>query len=1181
MKSRSHRLPITDPHDDWVDGSWTVDCVCGVNFDDGEEMVNCDECGVWVHTRCSRYVKSEKLFACDKCKSKNSRNDSEETEVAQLLVELPTKTLRMDNPYPSNCPPRRPFRLWTDLPMEERVHVQGIPGGNPSLFGGLSSVFSPELWKCTGYVPKKFNFQYSEFPCWDEKLDVDRKSAEENGNPVDKGAGVLFSLSKENALHTPVATLSCMEKQVDEDGSNWLAHSHDMQRRDCEDVDVRQPQNDVKKDRSLLHPIVVHYGKRKKEDLGTAKDRSGKKKARTGDREADSKKKAAHAPNLYPQNQLMQNDWNFVKSELLRNNLAFAEEPSEALSSDVGRYNSSNEARPKEDRVEHQVPVRIEGFPKTDDFVASSLDHNGSAAIKEEVVGNALDNMNDKGEVSRSSGLDLQKTEHLVEDQATTAPKGKENHYLQEINVEMSPSSLQPEVKVKAEVELDNTTGVSIVTLSPPNDVKLDGVNPLAQHVGISADQLSENSKMDDDATASLQFSVHKVQDTDRFMAKVGDSQADGADASVNDPYQAICHLSGAESSMAVWKSSSELKYGLRPAEETLKSGSTVLCPPAKSSPIKMVVSMGKSSPTLSANLISKSSVSDRRRPVSVQNHNSSAKQQGTYDGSVSSKKDNALNDLVRDGDSCERAKKNVTEYSKTSVSSIPKTAHSIKFSHASVSKKTLSDSKHPLVSSSSKTSSAQNIAAAPDYRELGCSSQTDSASHVQNKSTASNLPHRGEKTNQLNCQPSSKMNHAAPMHPPAPSNSPATLSDEELALLLHQELNSSPRVPRVPRMRQAGSLPQLTSPTATSMLMKRTSSSGAKDHGLVPRRKSKDLAKDGPRSYRDPDDEAKKLDRVASSLDQRKHDSACSAGAVTKRETDYGPPKEVHSVMKSIPPASTASSGPSSSTEVNEQNLSSTRNSPQNASDDDVDTVGRHAHRTLPGCCLSELFNLLDIMFQSFPEMVPTLKYYFGRCVFLQACLFICLIIGLLAEIMGKGKRMTYEELCNAVLPHWPHLRKHNGERYAYSSHSQAVLDCLRNRNEWARLVDRGPKTNASKKRRKVDADQSSFESEENQHSKDRAGNDGEGKGFGSHREEFPKGKRKARKRRRLALPGRGVKDVRRRRKEDFLSDDDVGSFSNSSEESMFSEDEVQGGGTCPVGSEASASSDEKDSML
>lgn len=55
-----------------------------------------------------------------------------------------------------------------------------------------------------------------------------------------------------------------------------------------------------------------------------------------------------------------------------------------------------------------------------------------------------------------------------------------------------------------------------------------------------------------------------------------------------------------------------------------------------------------------------------------------------------------------------------------------------------------------------------------------------------------------------------------------------------QLALLLHQELNSSPRVPRVPRVRQAGSLPQLASPSATSMLIKRTSISGGKDHSSV-----------------------------------------------------------------------------------------------------------------------------------------------------------------------------------------------------------------------------------------------------------------------------------------------------------------------------------------------------------
>lgn len=55
-----------------------------------------------------------------------------------------------------------------------------------------------------------------------------------------------------------------------------------------------------------------------------------------------------------------------------------------------------------------------------------------------------------------------------------------------------------------------------------------------------------------------------------------------------------------------------------------------------------------------------------------------------------------------------------------------------------------------------------------------------------------------------------------------------------QLALLLHQELNSSTRVPRVPRVRNAGSLPQLSSSTATSTLLKRTSSCGGKDNNSV-----------------------------------------------------------------------------------------------------------------------------------------------------------------------------------------------------------------------------------------------------------------------------------------------------------------------------------------------------------
>lgn len=60
------------------------------------------------------------------------------------------------------------------------------------------------------------------------------------------------------------------------------------------------------------------------------------------------------------------------------------------------------------------------------------------------------------------------------------------------------------------------------------------------------------------------------------------------------------------------------------------------------------------------------------------------------------------------------------------------------------------------------------------------------------------------------------------------------------------------------------------------------------------------------------------------------------------------------------------------------------------------------------------------------------------------------------------------------------------------------------------------------------------------------------------------------------MALQGRGIKDIRKTRKADIISDEDVGQFSDSSEESTFSEDEIQGGGSCPLGSEASASLDE-----
>jgi hypothetical protein len=353
----------------------------------------------------------------------------------------------------------------------------------------------------------------------------------------------------------------------------------------------------------------------------------------------------------------------------------------------------------------------------------------------------------------------------------------------------------------------------------------------------------------------------------------------------------------------------------------------------------------------------------------------------------------------------------------------------------------------------------------------------------------------RGGKMNQhSNTQP--------PMHPPpAPLNSQANLSDEELALLLHQELNSSPRVPRVPRMRNTGTVPQLGSPTSTSTLMKRTS----KDHPLVLRRKKKDVFKDGTRNSREVENETKKVDKRKSSSERSKHDTTDDPLEAVENSSHKGSQSVAKSVtIKSPPPPSTttaSSGGRSSSAEGYDQNVSSTR-SPLNASDDDTNgTVRRTAARTLPA---------------------------------------------LIADIMSKGKRMAYEELCNAVLPHWPNLRKHNGERYAYSSHLQAVLDCLRNRSEWARLVDRGPKTNASRKRRKPDAEQSEDNEVENTKSS----------------EKHPKQKRnrQVRKRRRLAKQetSNSSKDPRRRHKAKVVSDDEDDDVDDNDDVDDDEEDDV-----------------------
>ncbi|XP_021900330.1 uncharacterized protein LOC110816440 isoform X2 [Carica papaya] len=1082
MKGRSHRLQSADPHEDWVDGSWTVDCVCGVNFDDGEEMVNCDECGVWVHTRCSRYVKGDELFTCDKCKNKNNRNDSEETEVAQLLVELPTKTLRMESSYAANAPAQAPLRLWADIPMEEKVHVQGIPGGDPVLFAGLSTVFTRELWKCRGYVPKKFNFQYREFPCWDDNEKDQVKNSDENRNQVDNGAGVLFLLSKDSHMNAPMTGLVGIS---DRDEEAVYGKKEDAKKWEGEEVDIGHWQNG-EEDRSLLHPDMAHSNKRKKEESGTSRDRSSKKKARVADKVTDEKKRNTHASKAVskPSGDAKQlefsgdRDSEAVKTEIQSKKSSRDSVPCDHLPENTLTSNNSDEkvnrksmaivnsmepapfndsecdptigVRPEVGEPECLVPGGTKSSPEAN--VASLPDKMDSESCPVKEKGDSIggDRLDGSLEGSERSVI-----KHSIDGIAGSAPEDASKQIQEDFNGDSGSGCKQSDVEVKLERDRDSSRGVLYSQSSPSVD---------AGHSVLAVDHMSETSKINNSAAGSLQSSDQKVQGLDRISEAVNNCHTDKADQLSSDPCRPKREVEGSEGSALVQKGSSDSKHGSELLEESLK-------------------------------------------PNDAQHSDQSSKERLMSDSSASSKKEHK-ND-VRDGDRQKFARKSLKEHPKSSVSA--KVSHQSRVSHTYVSKRTVSDSKDSVPPSTSKTSSMQNTGVTSISGDAAGSFQNQCSSQVQNRTSSSGVPRKGEKPGYPNFQPSK--NHAQSVHPPVPSNSSTTLSDEELALLLHQELNSSPRVPRVPRVRNAGSLPQLASSTAMSTLTKRTSSSGGKDHGLVSRRKNKDASKDGVLSSSELDDEAKKTNKVPSSPDLRRLDNGLIAEASSKREETEVPP--VHAIKKNMLPSSaTTSNGPSSSNEANDNNFSSIRNSPRHMSDDDLGTVRSPLHRTLPG---------------------------------------------LINEILMKnhGRRMSHEELFDAVLPHWPNLRKHNGERYAYSSHSQAVLDCLRNRQEWARLVDRGPKTNSTRKRRKLDAE----ESEGNDYSKGKTTKEVETKSLNAQREDFPKGKRNARKRRHLVLQGRRIKDMAKRRRTES-TEEDSGPFSDSSEESMFSEDEIQDGG-------------------
>ncbi|XP_074353062.1 uncharacterized protein LOC141692232 [Apium graveolens] len=252
------------------------------------------------------------------------------------------------------------------------------------------------------------------------------------------------------------------------------------------------------------------------------------------------------------------------------------------------------------------------------------------------------------------------------------------------------------------------------------------------------------------------------------------------------------------ENSHLIKESSSELEE-VRHTREPSESCDATFISAGQLTKDKMVVSLRKSSSTSATTLLSGTKYSDCDKMSDAQNYKVRTQQKVVSEKKTSGKKDSSAGGFVKDRERYQKSTSSAKEFPKSFASSV-KTSNRSKISGSSNFSKTLSESKESIAFRSAKPSLLQNSIGNPVSCESASSLQPKSGSYIDNTTTTSKLMHR----RQL-----------------------------KLALLLHQELNRYARASRVPRMRHAGSLHQLASPTGASMLMKQSpSNSVGKDHG-------------------------------------------------------------------------------------------------------------------------------------------------------------------------------------------------------------------------------------------------------------------------------------------------------------------------------------------------------------
>uniref|UniRef100_A0A0E0KN87 Zinc finger PHD-type domain-containing protein n=1 Tax=Oryza punctata TaxID=4537 RepID=A0A0E0KN87_ORYPU len=940
--------PAPAPADDWGDGSWTVDCSCGITYDDGEEMVSCDECNVWVHTRCARYVRGVHIsFSCHNCKAKRAPSSADEAEVAELLAELPTHR------------PRPLYRRWAEVPLPSRVHVHGLPGGtDTALFRGAtpSPVFSSALWRCAGYVPKRFGFRYCEFPYWADDKD---------------GANALFALAREKrkekaearfplrlgAVHKDknyVRTLSICGDKVD-----GAEHSGDDDAKRTSPSDAKKRGASI----SIVEPDTWDNGCEKKRDLDVpdsedqhaetnmvnsdlhvlveAKKKRASSSECSGDKKCSASKEITGMLKKYEPKESMRSSK--VISSVVETTAAVAEQ--EVHSRFV--KGSVYEGLDGNQNVGLQTGVRSNGVVKRDDVKRSNEDVPSDAAPEK---------MNE--------GLDLQK-------------------------------------------QLNQTSNLLVV----------GGVLDLQTNLSESLNIKSEAATHDHERAEAIQFVSDEYKSGKQDTAKLSTLQR---------------HSSKLASDLVYQHPKSEKQNLMHTIPEYPNSnlGNVKVCT-ASSGP----TSTQPSSEETTVRLIKK----DQTRLVS----------------SADSGNDFAKNS---EESSQDRTRSSEKVQLKGFVPSAPKSSQA--------SRTSVSSAKHRFIvpkEQLQKTSTEGNTPPGSLQGEV-------TPLHSRNKAMPLSFYQRKDKVHHRSIHITQDTSNSSASAELQSTETTASLSDEQLALLLHQQLNSSPRVPRVPRCHQASTM-QMLHPTGASVFSKRSSAHGGRDQALVLKKRNKDDA------WRNNDD-TKRTGKV-SCVERRHRDSSTERVLAAKDSCRFAENIESEQRNRGI-----CSSG--AATGAGKDAL-----------------IDRGVSHDLPG---------------------------------------------LIEEIISKNTNITYGELCDAIRQHWGDLSKPNVEDNAYPSYLHAVNDCLRNRNDWAHLVDQAAMMNPNKRRKVEESDSLSADVLATEKTSKGAKRGPEDTNAESHHEMLPRGKRKARKCRRLELKGRRVNDMRKRSSFDSASDDDDTTLSDSS---------------------------------